>query len=301
MAAINPDNVRALFKGLHVWQRNGQRAPHKCLLALWAIGRCLSGESRMASYRLVDERLGELLREFGPPRKATHTEFPFWRLQGDGVWMLDHPEGVSVTSSGDAHKTALLRHKVRGGLPEPIYDTLRADPRLASEVARDLLSAHFPETRHDDILQAVGLDPEFAAGSRRKMRDPGFRRVVLRAYEHRCAVCGFDVRLGARSVALDAAHIKWHQAGGPDDVQNGLALCVLHHKLFDEGAFTLSPPAERSVVLVSEAAIGTTGFDEWLGRFHKQAVRTPVRQTYHPNARFLAWNVREVFQSPERP
>ena len=30
----------------------------------------------MAPYRLVDERLGELLREFGPPRKAVHTEFP---------------------------------------------------------------------------------------------------------------------------------------------------------------------------------------------------------------------------------
>lgn len=99
------------------------------------------------------------------------------------------------------------------------------------------------------------------------MRDPGFRRAVLRAHEHRCAVCGFDIRLGARSLALDGAHIKWHQAGGPDDVQNGLALCVLHHKLFDEGAFTLSPPGERSVVLVSEAAIGTTGFDGWLGRF----------------------------------
>lgn len=299
-AAMTPEKLRALFGGLQVWQRRGQRAPHKCLLALWAIGRCLSGESRMASYRLVDERLGQLLREFGPPRKSVHTEFPFWRLQADGVWVLERSDRVSVTSSGDAHKTALLRDNVRGGLTEDVYDTLRANRRLASQVAADLLAAHFPETQHDDILQAVGLDPEFAAGKRRTMRDPGFRAVVLRAYEYRCAVCSFDVRIGARSVALDAAHIKWHQAGGPDEVQNGIALCVLHHKLFDAGAFTLSQRIHGNVVLVSEAAVGTTGFHESLGRFHKQPVREPIRDTYRPEERFLAWNVREVFQSPWR-
>jgi putative restriction endonuclease len=26
------------------------------------------------------------------------------------------------------------------------------------------------------------------------------------------------------NVALEAAHIKWHQAGGPDEESNGLAL-----------------------------------------------------------------------------
>jgi len=72
----------------------------------------------------------------------------------------------------------------------------------------------------------------------RKKRDPAFRQKVLKAYEWRCAVCGFDVKLGTVAIALDAAHIRWHQAGGPDVENNGLALCVLHHKTFDLGAFT---------------------------------------------------------------
>ncbi len=214
----------------------------------------------MAPYRLVDERLTELLREFGPPRRSVHTEFPFWRLQHDGVWVLDRTDGITLTSSGDAHKTSLLRAGVRGGLTEDIYDTLRANHRLATQVASDLLAAHFQETQYDDILQRVGLDPDFAAGRRSTMRDPGFRAVVLRAYEYRCAVCSFDVRIGTRPVALDAAHIKWHQAGGPDDIQNGIALCVLHHKLFDAGAFTISRPVDGGVVLVSEEAVGSSGF-----------------------------------------
>ena len=50
-------------------------------------------------------------------------------------------------------------------------------------------------------------------------------------------MCGYDVRLGNRELGLEVRHIKWHQAGGPDTEVNGLALCVLHHKLFDCGAY----------------------------------------------------------------
>ena len=69
------------------------------------------------------------------------------------------------------------------------------------------------------------------------------------------------MRLGRNPVALEAAHIKWRQAGGPDLEVNGLALCSLHHKLFDRGAFTLSNDLE---ILVSDDAHGTAGFQEWL-------------------------------------
>jgi hypothetical protein len=92
-----------------------------------------------------------------------------------------------------------------------------------------------------------------------------FRQRVLTASEYRCAVCGFDVRLGSVSVALDAAHIRWHQAGGPDRESNGLALCVLHHKIFDLGAFTLD---HQGVMLISDQANGTAGLHEALLRHH---------------------------------
>jgi putative restriction endonuclease len=72
-------------------------------------------------------------------------------------------------------------------------------------------------------------------------------------------VCGFDVRLGNILIAVEAAHIKWHQAGGPDEERNGLALCSLHHKLFDRGVFTIS---NSMSVIVSESANGTKGFQD---------------------------------------
>ena len=139
---------------------------------------------------------------------------------------------------------------------------LSADPGLAAAIASRILERHFPESLHQDILNAVGLTLETTV-TRRK-RDPAFRQRVLKAYEYRCAVCGFDVRLGSVSIALDAAHIRWHQAGGPETEDNGLALCVLHHKTFDLGAFTV----REGVLLVSDQANGTTGFQEALLAYH---------------------------------
>ena len=83
----------------------------------------------------------------------------------------------------------------------------------------------------------------------RRTRDPKFRDRVLTAYEWSCAVCGFDVRMGSVSIALDAAHIHWHTHGGPDEESNGLALCVLHHKTFDLGAFTVK---DGKMIVLSE-------------------------------------------------
>jgi putative restriction endonuclease len=54
------------------------------------------------------------------------------------------------------------------------------------------------------------------------------------------AVTGWDLRISNANAGLEAAHIKWHTAGGPSVEANGIALNSLHHKLFDLGAFTLS-------------------------------------------------------------
>ena len=50
--------------------------------------------------------------------------------------------------------------------------------------------------------------------------------------------CALAATNGWQPLGLEAAHIKWFQARGPDVVQNGLALCSLHHKIFDLGANT---------------------------------------------------------------
>ena len=292
--------VFAKLTAVNVWKRGPQRAPHKPLLLLLALARCSRGEAREIPYREVDDKLGALLREFGPPRKSFHPEYPFWRLQNDGVWMVRDADGLSRrTGHDDPRKSELLKLNPPGGLTGELWTALGKDRLLLAEAATAILDANFPPTLHEDILAAVGLDLDglIAAAAARTKRDPAFREKVLRAYERRCAVCGFDLRLGSVDVALEAAHIMWHQAGGPDIEGNGLALCSLHHKLLDRGAFTVS--AERRV-LVSQEVSGSAGVEEHLLRFHAGLVREPQSAEYLARPEYLRWHGREVFRGPAR-
>jgi putative restriction endonuclease len=197
-------------------------------------------------------------------------------------------------SSANPPKSELIIHEATGEFSAPVKAAIEADPSLIAKIATKLLEGHFPDSLHQDILNTVGLTLE-TSGTQRK-RDPKFRQKVLRAYEYRCAVCGFDVRLGTVSIALDAAHIRWHQAGGPDAENNGLALCVLHHKIFDLGVFTLCD----GVLLISDQANGTAGFQESLMAYHGKPIRDPQHPDWRPKSIHLEWHGREVFKGEAR-
>ena len=185
---------------------------------------------------------------------------------------------------------------------------------LALALSHFLVEAHFPGTLQGEVLRAAGIEAapwelneatlEFARSqptgiwdhSKRRRRDPAFARRVLEAYKQRCAICEFAIRLEDRPVALEAAHIKWHKARGPDEVRNGLALCTLHHRLFDRGAFTLS--TDR-VILVARSVQGP-GHDDALGRYEKHQAAAPTSTIDKPDPEFLGWHHRQVFKDDPR-
>lgn len=75
----------------------------------------------------------------------------------------------------------------------------------------------------------------------KKVRDANFRRSVCRAYDDTCAVTGLRIINGGGRSEVQAAHIWSVQNGGPDAVQNGLALSGTIHWLFDRHLISLSP------------------------------------------------------------
>src|SRR5580658_4228827 len=83
------------FDRLNVWSRGGQRAPHKPLLILYALGRWSRGQTGDIPFRDAEPILTSLLKEFGTRRKSDHPEYPFWRLQNDGVWTVHAPPDLA--------------------------------------------------------------------------------------------------------------------------------------------------------------------------------------------------------------
>lgn len=290
------------LEAVNIWRRGDQRAPHKPLLLLLTLASVLRGEVRQQPYAEIDDKLRRLLIEFGPYRKSTHPEYPFWRLQNDGDFW-DIPQRGEVLEDlrqrkrvDDVPPSVLLEHHVTGGFSQPVFDLLRRDRRLAKEIVARILQAHFPSSMHESILDAVGMPLEEVVVLR-DARDPAFRDTIIRIYEHRCAICGFDGKLGMSDLALEAAHVKWHAAGGPDNEDNGLALCVLHHRLFDRGALGISKDHR---VLVSQHVHGGDEVAHSVVRFAGSLFRPPQAGSKRVAEQHIRWHYHEVFRQPER-
>jgi putative restriction endonuclease len=241
--------------GLRRWSRQGERAPHKPLLMLLALGRFQQGERAGLRYTEIEQALAELLAEYGPARR-TSPAYPFHHLASDGVWEVTTDSGAG---SPGTSVTALRETGATGRFTTDLREALSSDPALLPRLGRVLLDANFPPSLHAEICESVGLELEAAevaaepSTAELRRRDPAMRERVLIAYEYRCAFCGFDGALGRVPVGLEAAHVRWWAFGGPDTVTNALCLCSLHHKLFDRGVLGLDADLR---IIVSERFVG---------------------------------------------
>ena len=74
---------------LRQYQHNGKRVPHKPLLVLMALGRLAETGSSELPWSETEERLANLIAEFGPSTRTGRRQsaaYPFTRLRTDGVW-----------------------------------------------------------------------------------------------------------------------------------------------------------------------------------------------------------------------
>lgn len=282
-----------LFSEIKVWSRGDKRAPHKPLLLLYALGKLQQGR-RWLLYADLEEDVTHLFKEFASYYTTT-VVYPFQYLQTDGLWTY-HPQKPSRFS------TRLLREEaISGGFTDQVYKELSKAPELLATAALQLLNDHFPDSLHQDILAAVNLEIK-PPQKEPEIEDPEtakplvFNAEVLRVYDNRCALCGLDIKIGTELLALEATHIKWRQYGGPDQVNNGLAFCSLHRRLFDGGAFSLIPDQERYVCQISRLAKGSRGLKEWLWSYHDHYLSQPNDPLGIPKLEYVTWHRTEVFR-----
>jgi putative restriction endonuclease len=286
---LDRETLVARFDGIRQFARGGRRAPHKPLLLLYALPRLKHDSQTEIRFNATEAVLQPLLRSYAPWGSAAHVSYPYSRLVNDGLWRLPDRADL-VDAKGNVREGIARQRDAPAGFAPDVLATFERAPELIDVAALHLLERHFAPGLHEEILEAVGLELGTPVAIRR--RDATFRAAVLEAYLAECCICGFSLRLVDGLIAVDAAHIRWHAQGGPDEVPNGLALCALHHRLFDHGAITVREDLRLRVARTLAGSSARHLFDELDG----QAVRLPIDRQFYPNPEHLHWHHTQVIQ-----
>lgn len=125
----------------------------------------------------------------------------------------------------------------------------------------------------------------------RVVRDRIFRRIVLRAYDQRCAVTGLRLINGGGRAEVAAAHVRPVEHNGPDILTNGIALSGTAHWMFDRGLISLADDLE---ILVSRQVNDQASVRALINRTGRAL--TPQRVSERPHPHFLAWHRENCFK-----
>jgi putative restriction endonuclease len=125
----------------------------------------------------------------------------------------------------------------------------------------------------------------------RIVRDAAFRLAVLGAYKDTCAATGMRIINGGGRAEAQAAHIVPVSEGGPDVVQNGIALSATVHWLFDRHLISIG---EDWGLLVSHNRVPVEL--RGLMESHASGIHLPRDRALWPDPRFVAHH-RERFAS----
>jgi len=202
---------------------------------------------------------------------------------------------IGQTHAGDALISDLREQNAVGGFSNDVLKILQSNPWNITFLAQSILDKYFSSRFHSEIRDAIGIAPiREKIESEQFERDPRFRQHVLQAYEHQCCVCGYDIRLGGELTGIEAAHIQAVYANGPDEVKNGLSLCVMHHAAFDRGAFTIQD--DGRTIQCAQKLSGTSRL-EWLTDFNGERITEPSNIDNRPGEDHLAWHRANIFHT----
>lgn len=198
---------------------------------------------------------------------------------------VDHPDNRALLAAFAEQAPLVYFVATRPGYYTAEYPMfVTADDRNA----RRVLVAPGKRVGPPDELEVVRIDDaterRYAVRETRvRLHQRRFRGRVLLAYSNRCTICRLqETRL------LDAAHIAGDlEVGGEPIVPNGLSLCSIHHRAFDENLVGISPDYE---VRVSPRLLDEEDGPmlELLKTFDARAIHVPSRSAWRPDRERLA-------------
>jgi len=120
----------------------------------------------------------------------------------------------------------------------------------------------------------------------RAFRDRNFRKLVVGAYDKRCAVTGLRLINGGGRAEVEAAHIRPVSQDGPDMINNGIALSGTVHWMFDRGLIGIAD--DNQTILVSRQANDPDSIKAMINP--SGLLLTPANERQQPYPAFVNWH-----------
>jgi putative restriction endonuclease len=294
------------------------RAPHKPILMLSIFDLFDQGELT-TNFVTLSHELADVFASYlelaMPSARVVRLFLPFFHMKNDGFWQpIPHPgKEMELNAIQQIAGTGQLRKTVLGGQ----FDTELYELICVKE-ARDILREAVINTYFDKTLQPVLLEQartnigahqyslellkqargEAASiaqsddGTRQRVRDHGFRKAVVTAYDHRCVLCGIRLMTYEGRTAATAAHIVPWSVSHNDDPRNGLCLCRLCHWSFDVGLTSITTAYRIRLSTQLNEAGNMPGY---LSTLNDRPIFEPAEEVFNPDVDALKWHIKQVF------
>jgi|GEM_PF-247950 len=248
--------------------RDRDVSPHKICMLLAVLDMARAGllkENRIAYKTPLLERYRMFFEAVKGDKDRPSPYFPFFHLASDlrnkrpSFWHLTATPGndsflrtqPTLTSPAqveaniafawlDPELHALIQDAAEcDALSEVLADNWfdRSHADLAGMLTRSSAISRYERslrTRTTEFIAREAPPPEY-------IRSPAFRRVVVEAYDYRCAATGTRIVTPSGEALVEAAHIHPFSESGDDDPRNGIALSRDMHWAMDRNLIAPGP------------------------------------------------------------
>ena len=167
-----------------------------------------------------------------------------------------------------------------------IYNSIELHQSVASHEMYQLIQRASKDIVADNDIETLSSTRKtLVSNVRRYSRDGKFKKSVLSAYENRCAVTRWQLKL------VEAAHIlPVKEEGSVDHISNGIALSPTIHKAFDSALIYLDEEYHIRINSEKESELRSAGLDDGLNQLHhfcNRQIHLPHDPNQRPNIDFI--------------
>jgi putative restriction endonuclease len=198
---------------------------------------------------------------------------------------IDQPDNRALRSAHELAVPIVYFRATRPGWYRVLYPVyVISDDPNARRVLVSLGRLVGPMDEPEPVPIVNAVERQYAIREAKvRLHQGRFRGIVLPAYRDRCAICRLrEVRL------LDAAHIAEDATlEEVAAVSNGVSLCTIHHRAFDQDLVGVTPHYE---VRVAPRLLDDDDGPmlDLLKRFHREPLLVPARAIQRPDRALLA-------------